>query len=202
MPTYRLRIELPDLPGALAGVTRAIADSQANIVSVDVHEIDGQTAVDEIVVDVSSDWAPRLLAAALADTGAGTLLSSRRVTNVEDPLVGVLRSIGKLLEHDPVAFEAETKRALLAVAHGSAARVLTLAEAMHDPTARAAVERGTSLVTRADEHGWLLAAVDDPNQPMLVAMVSRSLNLRFSSTEVARVEALLRLCRAVVPASA
>src|SRR4051812_24757770 len=86
MPTYRLRIELPDRPGALAGVTRALADSDANIVSIDVHEVDGDTAVDEIVVDVSLDWAPRNLAAGLAASGAGTLLSSRRVTTVEDPL--------------------------------------------------------------------------------------------------------------------
>lgn len=202
MPTYRLRIELPDRPGALAGVTRAIADSDANIVSIDVHEVDGDTAVDEIVVDVALDWAPRNLAAALAASDGGTLLSSRRVTTVEDPLVSVLRSLGKLLDNGAAAFDAETRRALLAVAHGSTARVLTVDEAMREEAARSSIERGTSLVTRADDHGWTLTAVDDPTDPTLVAMVSRSLNLRFSATEVARVEALLRLCRVVVPARA
>ena len=197
MPTYRLRIELPDRPGALAGVTRAIADSDANIVSVDVHEVDGEVAVDESVVDVGLDWAPRTLAAALAASGVGTLLSSRRVTTVEDPLVSVLRSLAKMLAHQPGAFEAETKRALLAVAHGSSARILDVAEAEREVATRATLERGTSLVTRADDHGWTLTAVDDPNDPALVAVVSRSLNLRFSATEVARVEALLRLCRVV-----
>ena len=201
MPTYRLRIELPDRPGALAGVTRAIADSEANIVSIDVHEVDGDTAVDEIVVDVALDWAPRTLAAALADSGMGTLLSSRRVTTVEDPLVSVLRSLGKLLDQGTASFEAETRRALLAVAHGSAARILTVDEAMREDAPRSSVERGTSLVTRADDHGWILTAVDDSSEPKLVAVVSRSLNLRFSATEVARVEALLRLCRVVVPVS-
>jgi hypothetical protein len=199
MPTYRLRIELPDRPGALAGVTRAIADSDANIVSIDVHEVDGDTAVDEIVVDVALEWAPRTLAAALAESGMGTLLSSRRVTTVEDPLVSVLRSLGKLLDNGAAAFEAETRRALLAVAHGSAARVLTVDEAMREDAPRSSVERGESLVTRADDHGWILTAVDDPSEPKLVGVVSRSLNLRFSATEVARVEALLRLCRVVVP---
>ena len=199
MPTYRLRIELPDRPGALAGVTRAIADSDANIVSIDVHEVDGDTAVDEIVVDVALDWAPRTLAAALAESRMGTLLSSRRVTTVEDPLVSVLRSLGKLLDNGAAAFEAETRRALLAVAHGSTARVLTVDEAMREDAPRSSVERGESLVTRADDHGWILTAVDDPSEPKLVGVVSRSLNLRFSATEVARVEALLRLCRVVVP---
>jgi hypothetical protein len=199
MPTYRLRIELPDRPGALAEVTRAIADSNANIVSIDVHEVDGETAVDEIVVDVALDWAPRTLAAALAESGTGTLLSSRRVTTVEDPLVSVLRSLGKLLDNTTASFEAETKRALLAVAHGSTARVLTVEDALREEAPRSSIERGSSLVTRADDHGWILTAVDDPTDPALVAVVSRSLNLRFSATEVARVEALLRLCRVVVP---
>jgi hypothetical protein len=202
MPTYRLRIELPDRPGALAGVTRAIADSDANIVSVDVHEVDGETAVDEIVVDVALDWAPRSLAAALAASGMGSLLSSRRVSTVEDPLVSVLRSLAKMLANEPGAFEAETRRALLAVAHGSSARILDVAEAEREVEARATLERGTSLVTRADDHGWILTAVDDPFDPALVAVVSRSLNLRFSATEVARVEALLRLCRVVAPSEA
>jgi hypothetical protein len=197
MPTYRLRIELPDRPGALAGVTRAIADSDANLVSVDVHEVDGETAVDEIVVDVALDWAPRSLAAALAASGMGSLLSSRRVSTVEDPLVSVLRSLAKMLANEPGAFEAETRRALLAVAHGSSARILDVAEAEREVEARATLERGTSLVTRADDHGWILTAVDDPFDPARVAVVSRSLNLRFSATEVARVEALLRLCRVV-----
>jgi hypothetical protein len=162
-----------------------------------VHEVDGETAVDEIVVDVGLDWAPRSLAAALAASGMGTLLSSRRVTAVEDPLVSVLRSLAKLLGKEPGAFEAETRRALLAVAHGSSARILGVAEAEREVAARSTLERGTSLVTRADDHGWILTAVDDPADPTLVAVVSRSLNLRFSATEVARVEALLRLCRVV-----
>ncbi|MCU1373449.1 MAG: hypothetical protein JWO68_735, partial [Actinomycetia bacterium] len=52
MVAYRLRIELPDRPGALAGVTSEIATFDANILSIDVHEVDGNTAIDEIVVEV------------------------------------------------------------------------------------------------------------------------------------------------------
>src|SRR5258706_588322 len=88
MPAYRLRIELPDRPGAPAGVTSAIAASQANTISIDVHEIDG-----------------------------------------------------------------------------------------------------------ASIHGWVMVAIDDPTAPAIVAFVTRPLNVRFSDTEVSRVEALLRLCR-------
>ena len=202
MPRYRLRIELPDQPGALAAVSRAIADSDANIVSIDVHQVDGDTAVDEIVVQVAADWAPRALAMSLVDSGRGTLLSSRRVTRFEDPLVSVLRSLGKLVDDGPSAFEAEIKRALLTVAHGSTARVVGIEDAMREELPRQSIERGSSLVTRGDSLSWVLTALDDLSDPKLVAVITRSLNLPFSATEVARVEALLHLCRAVTLARA
>src|SRR6478735_3845697 len=74
MVAYRLRIELPDRPGALAGVTTEIAESEANILSIDVHEVDGNTAIDEIVVEVADDWAPGALAGSMALSGVGNLL--------------------------------------------------------------------------------------------------------------------------------
>ena len=94
--TYRLRIELPDRPGALAGVTSEIAGSDANIVSIDVHEVDGSTAIDEIVVEVTDSWAPGALAASMARSGVGNLLSSRQVVASDDPVTAV-DLLGELL---------------------------------------------------------------------------------------------------------
>ncbi|MBA3655083.1 MAG: ACT domain-containing protein, partial [Actinobacteria bacterium] len=37
MPLYRLRVELPDRPGALAHVAALIADSGASVISLDIH---------------------------------------------------------------------------------------------------------------------------------------------------------------------
>ena len=189
MVAYRLRIELPDRPGSLAGVTAEIAASGANITSIDVHELDGNMAVDEIVVEVGESWAPGPVAAALAASGVGTLLSSRRMTAVDDGVTAALRSIAAMVDGDVMT---ECRAALLALAHGSSAKLVPPDSS--EPAARVAVERRTSIVSRID-HGWVLAAIDDPVEPSVVTLVTRPLNVRFSATEVARVEALLRLLR-------
>jgi hypothetical protein len=46
-----------------------------------------------------------------------------------------------------------------------------------------------------DEEGWVLAVVDDPGAPRRVALASRPAAVRFTSSEVQRVEALLALVR-------
>jgi predicted amino acid-binding ACT domain protein len=201
MPAYRLRIELHDRPGALAAVSAQIAAAEANITSIDVHEVDGSTAVDEIVVEVAEEWAPRALAEALAESGAGVLLSSRRMISNDDAVASALRSAAAMIGGTPENVNAECRAALLALAHGTSARLVGLETA--EPAAVMALERRTSIVTRDGEHGWILAALDDTVEPAVVALVTRPLNVRFSATEVSRVEALLRLCRlvgaAVVP---
>jgi predicted amino acid-binding ACT domain protein len=195
MPAYRLRIELEDRPGALAAVSAQIAAADANITSIDVHEVDGNTAVDEIVVEVAESWAPGALAEALAASGVGVLLSSRRMLSNDDAVASALRSAAAMIGGTPERVEAERRAALLALAHGSSARVVGLDT--DDPAAILALDRRTSIVTRDSDHGWVLAALDDPVDPAAVALVTRPLNVRFSATEVSRVEALLRLCRLV-----
>jgi hypothetical protein len=195
MPAYRLRIELPDRPGALAAVSGAIAAAHANITSIDVHEVDGGSAVDEIVVEVPEAWAPRQLAEALAASGNGVLLSSRRVVVNDDALASALRSAAAMIGGTSETIDAECRAALLAMAHGSSAKLVGLDTT--DTAARMALDRRTSIVTRDGEHGWVLAAIDDTVVPSAVALVRRPLNVRFSATEVSRVEALLRLCRLV-----
>ena len=201
MPAYRLRIELQDRPGALAQVTAAIATSDANITSIDVHEVDGDTAVDEILVEVSEGWTPAPVAAALAAGRAGTLLSSRRVTQTYDAVTSALRSVASMVDAETTLTDAATRAALLAMANGSSARLLDVDAAAAEAAARMALERRTSIVARDDDatgtHGWVLAALDVTSDPTMVALVTRPLNVRFSATEVSRVEALLRLCRLV-----
>src|SRR5438477_532654 len=51
----RLRIELPDHPGALAAASRVLATQGLNVVEVSIHEVEGQRAVDEIVVLAAPD---------------------------------------------------------------------------------------------------------------------------------------------------
>jgi hypothetical protein len=113
----------------------------------------------------------------------------------DDAVASALRSAAAMIGGTPERVEAERRAALLALAHGSSARVVGLDT--DDPAAILALDRRTSIVTRDSDHGWVLAALDDPVDPAAVALVTRPLNVRFSATEVSRVEALLRLCRLV-----
>ena len=81
--------------------------------------------------------------------------------------------------------------AVLQVASGSSAFLISADEA-------AGVQEG-SVVSRI-EHGWQLAALDDIGDPQTVAVVTRPLNVRFSATEISRVEALLRIRRRLLAA--
>lgn len=197
MVAYRLRIELPDRPGALSGVSGEIAASGANITSVDVHEVDGASVVDEVVVDVGDDWLPARLAAALAAEGTGSLLSSRRIDLREDPVATVLDAVALMVGGGRDDLERHCSRALLGVAQGSSADVLDGERARVDPVAKVALERGATIVTRSGPlgDGWVLSAVDEPTDPRAVAVVVRPFDARFSATEIGRVEAVLRIRR-------
>lgn len=191
MTAYRLRIELPDRPGALAGVTGALAASGANIVSIDVHEVDGATAVDEITVEVGDGWMPGPLAAALAQRGDGSLLASRRLASTEEPLTAALHAVAAMVAGD---VEDGAAAAIAGLAGGSEARLLDVADAEREPAGRKALDRRSSIVSHEDET-WVLAALDDTTDPHTVAIVTRPAEVRFSATEVSRVEALLRIRR-------
>jgi hypothetical protein len=201
MVAYRLRIELPDRPGALAGVTSEIADSDANILSIDVHEVDGNTAIDEIVVEVSEGWTPGALAGALALGGAGNLLSSRLVVASDDPVTSALEAVIAMVSGNPASVDAECCNALLSLAMASSARLLDVEAAVLEPAGRLAVDRQGPIVSRSEDDAgasWVLAAPDDPADPHTVALVGRPIDMRFSATEVSRVEALLRIRRSLL----
>lgn len=55
MPRYELRLTLPDHPGALGTVAQALGHAGANIVSFEAVDVDGGTAVDQILLDLSGD---------------------------------------------------------------------------------------------------------------------------------------------------
>jgi hypothetical protein len=201
MVAYRLRIELPDRPGALAGVTSEIAGSDANILSIDVHEVDGDTAIDEIVVEVPEGWAPGALAGSLALSGVGNLLSSRLVVASDDPVTGALEAVVAMVSGNPGSVDAECTQALLSLAVGSSAHLLDVEAARLDATGRLAIERRGPIVSRVEEGDdvrWVLAAPDDAADPHTVALVTRPIDMRFSATEVSRVEALLRIRRSLL----
>src|SRR5688500_11976490 len=87
----RLRIELPDRPGALARVAGVIGDHGGNVVSVDAQEVDGDHVVDEIVADLPDDVTAATLRAALDAERAGILLSVSAPRPYDDPVLRALQ---------------------------------------------------------------------------------------------------------------
>jgi hypothetical protein len=207
MPTYRLRVELPDRPGALAEVTARIARGGANITALEIQSDEGPSAVDEIVVEVPEAWQPGVLAGDLAESGFATLLSSQLVTVIADPVVEALRSFASMVTATPAERDTECVALLLALTHGSSAWLSGVDAAKGIDAGRLALERGAPFVMRSqvDDDGaaaagepepcWLLAVPDDPDHPRLVGFVTRPIRLRFTATELNRVEWVLRLCR-------
>jgi hypothetical protein len=208
MQAYRLRIELPDRPGALAALGAVVARHDANIVSVDIHEIEGPTAIDDIVVHVPDGWEPSRLTSALAEESTATLLSAQRLSISPDAVLATLRSCNAMLHADADGLGKEFEAALLLLSAGSSVWLADLATAGSIEAGRLCLERGETVILRSADRGdhtpdpaevgWVLAAPDDHLDPAVVAFVARPESLRFSSTEVERVEALLRFRRSLV----
>ncbi len=203
MSRYRIRVELPDLPGALAKVATVISDLDGDLVSVDIHELDGHQAVDELVVEVLTELDGRVLATALEVAEAGVLLSCAPATTRSEPVLDALgwaRGIAEAPDGNALG------RVLASACHSSKVWVAAIDEAREVPVGRLALARGAPLVQRShDLPGplggrppspmWLLAVPDGQPHTRSIAFLARPGSLRFTASEVARVDALMGLHR-------
>jgi hypothetical protein len=209
MSRYRLRVELPDLPGALAKVATVISDLDGDVVSIDVHELDGHQVVDELVVEVLTDLDGRVLGAALEAADAGILLSCTPATARPEPVVEALAWARELAAaNDPSTLG----RVLASACPSAKVWVAPIDDAREVPAGRLALARGAPLVQRAHDlpaplggrpasTTWLLAAPDGQPQTRCIAFLARPGSLRFTASEVARVEALMSLHRTLADGS-
>jgi len=203
MSRYRLRVELPDLPGALAKVATVVSDLDGDVVSIDIHELDGHQVVDELVVEVLTELDGRVLAAALTEAGAGVLLSCAPAATRAEP---VLDALGWAREIAAATDAATVGRVLASACHSAKVWVAPIDEAREIPAGRLALARGAPLVQRShdlpDRLGgrpaspmWLLAVPDGQPHARTIAFLVRPASLRFTASEVARVDALMGLHR-------
>src|SRR3954454_6831575 len=195
----RLRIELPDHPGALAAVGRVLAGCGLNVVEVAIHEVEGDRAVDEIVVHGAPlDYV--MLAPALTAVGAD-LLSIAPCEMRGDPVVTALTWVTATLE-------APMRRSALATGLRMLTgldnvQVVPIEQALLWPIGLAAVRQGTVVVQRlsqapdplrttpdVDGSGvWVLAAPDSAD-PSYVVIAARPYSIRFTATEINRLVAV------------
>jgi hypothetical protein len=213
MSMIELRIELPDHPGALAAVARELARLEMNVVEIAIHEVDGSRAVDEIVVSSRNDVAPGLLITALAAAGA-ELLSARSCHVRLDPVVASMAWLAESLDrpHDPRTLT----RGIQAGTGIDDVTLVPVAIAAGCDVCAAAIRRGRPVVQRVTQvpefvssavagPRWLLAVPDGPD-PEWVVTATRAFSMRFTATEVRRLNAILgcrtHLLRAAVAAAA
>lgn len=206
--TYRarLRIELPDRPGALGQVGSVIGQLGGNVVAVDVQVVEGQRAVDEVVVDLPDSIRTHDLARALAGAGAGRLLGAAPGTVQADPVLRSLRWAAAMLGAGESGGDDEAERAIGEVCSTPNVWVTDIPNGRSVEVGRLVLARGRPVAVRshdvpaelgpvAADEVWLLAAADARLDPRRLAFVARPVADRFTSTETERVEALLALRR-------
>lgn len=202
---YRVRIELSDVPGALAKAAAAIAMAGGNVMSVDIHEIDGERSVDEILVDLPDDCDEASLAAVLAAAEAGTLLSMRADSAIVDPIVRALHWVGFALEAEPQDCDLALAQSLSEICTTDLAWVWSPDQAGALLVGKRALDLGSAVVTHEPELPievgaatggpyWVMAVPDDQLNPNRVGFVARASMVRFTASEVARAEALMSVC--------
>jgi len=200
----RLRVELDDRPGSLAGVAAAIAARDGNITAIDVLEAEAGRVVDEITVDVPEDLDMALLRSEIAGVRDARVLSHQR-TGLVDPIVRVLRRLTSALERLPrgaadglcqgIADLCETP-AVVVLDKGVAAGYEVGRHALEDPgravMARTAEELPSFGEAMTGEVTVVAVATTISGAPV-VAMVARPVAQGFAPTECHRIEALVVL---------
>lgn len=197
MELLRVRVELADEPGALAGLTAALSGLGVDIASIDVLEVDGITAVDELVLRLPADVSPRDVAAAVRLAGAGEVLSTHIDAPRGDAVVRAIELLASVLAAPGDADAAD--RGLAGIAYADAGALLDLDEALSYPHARRALDGGVPISARggvdasplAVPNGWLLWLTPAVENPLHIAVVARRLDVRFSATEAARLRAFV-----------
>ncbi|MDD7940396.1 ACT domain-containing protein [Actinomycetospora lutea] len=107
--TYLLRVVLPDRPGTLGALASALGAEGADILSVDVVERGGGSAVDDLVVDMPSSRLPDVLITA-AEAVDGVVVESVR------PFAGALDTTRELELVETIA--ARPEEGLIRLAEG------------------------------------------------------------------------------------
>jgi hypothetical protein len=198
----RLRIELDDRPGSLAGVAAAIAARDGNITAIDVLEADGGRVVDEITVDVPDDLDMARLRSEIAGVRDARVVSQQR-TELVDPIVRVLRRLSGAVARLPQGAAEELSQgiadlcatpAVVVLDQGVAAGYDVGRHALEDP-GRAVMAGGTGELPSFGEavtgEVSVVAVATTISGAPVVAIAARPAAQGFTPTECHRIEALV-----------
>ncbi len=195
MTLLRVRVELVDAPGALAGVARARAGLGGGGAAVDVLEVDGRTVVDELLLRLPPSATAEDVEDGLRLAGAVEVLSTVQSKPIADAAVHAFELVRAVVA---APGEADAPgRALARAAYADVGALVEVGAAERFPLARRALEDGVPSSGRATPDasplalpsGWVLWVAPQVPEPTRLVVVGRRLNVRFSATEAARVRA-------------
>lgn len=178
----RIRLSLADRAGALGQAATVIGLHGGNILSVDVHNTDGASAVDDLVVEFPTEPSQGELGTDLSMTAAASIIQMEPAQSVDvvTAVLAALRPVARTGTHPVEAGEAgpELIDSLVAVCPSSEWSVV-------EPP-------GTDLdFVERDAHQVQLA-VPIPGSDQAL-MGRRTATMAFTATEMARVNAVVRL---------
>jgi hypothetical protein len=157
VPTFVIRIWLPDRPGALGQVASRVGAVPGDVVGIDILERENGQAVDELVVELPSAGLVDLLVAEVGDVDDVAVEEVRPVADARhDPRLDALEAAAQLVGADDVEELLEA-----VVAH--AGRVV-----------EAAWVAVTDLEGRGADEGTLVASDDAPSRAWLDAFLTGS----------------------------
>jgi hypothetical protein len=214
--SFLIRVQLPDVPGALGAVATALGGIGADILSVDVVERNDGTAIDDLVVELPKGRLPDVLITAAESVKdvevdavrpyAGVLDTHRELELVEDVAAQPDEGLAIFTEGVPRIIRAGW--AMVVGPEDGAARTLTASTAAPQlktldlpflPLARATVLDGEeSWVPETwQELGTELAATP-LGKPERVLLVGRPGGPQFRAAEVARLAHLAGIIAVVL----
>jgi hypothetical protein len=157
VPTFVMRMWLPDRPGALGQVASRIGAVRGDVVGIDILERENGQAVDEVVVELPSAGLVDLLVAEVRQVDGVAVEEVRPIADARhDPRLDALEAAAQLVGADGID-------ELLEAVVGHAGRVVG-----------AAWVAVTDLEDQGTAEGTLVASDDAPNRGWLAAFVAGS----------------------------
>jgi hypothetical protein len=196
----RLRIELANAPGSLAGVADVIADNAGNITAIDLQSATAERAVDEVTVEFAETTNLAEVRRQIDRTGLARVLSYQTASRV-DLVVRVLQRLTQALGTARGGESESLRRGVAELLATPAVWVLPADAARAYRAGRRALdEPGTAVTVDTDEELPTLGETISGEASLLalanrarsdVLLVARPVAQGFTATETSRVEAFV-----------
>lgn len=199
MEIYRIRVRLEDSPGQLGRVATALGEWSVNILEFDVLAVDGQSRVDEMLIQPQVPLDVPTLAFVLAEAGCEvTAINSSTAHDLVDPVTRSLR-LARTVRAADHGDDDRLAEAVATLVHADIAFVSgpgdTPGPVELDASASGRVVQRTQpvkLLGPAPKPPWVAAVPFEAVGTQRVLVLARH-GERFTVTEMARVQAFLAL---------